>query len=702
MATLAVRNNNPGNIRDTKSGNFKQFATPQEGYAALLNDLQAKQKGATTTGLGPNSTLIDFATKYAPASDKNNPGQYAANLANHMGVRPDAKLSELNVPKWAAAVASTEDKSSPFAKQEILSGGGNTVNASANNTPQATPTQPQGGDALGTAATIADTLFGSGKVGEALGTQYVKGDLKNRTDIITPDYANLPESVKKRLTAKGVPITQDAQRQEVADTIKGPSALELAGSVGQSALLFAPEGKIVEGLGGGLVGKTLAGAGTGYAYDVASNFGSGKTGSEAFKPGYGTALGAATPLAFLGGKALFNSAVKPTAAVAGSLGTGLKDVLTAPFRALGEKASEAVKVSKLPQAEKMLAKAGIDEGTRGFLQSASAETKKGFKEMVDIMEKKTNFDPNNPLTTGLRSKIQPKKIVGDALLERAEVLTKDSAKARKVINATAMSPGKVDLGAALTQFVDNLEKKGIGIGENGRLTSTGRTPRADLPYYENIFKEIQDVTKGKTEVSKLQAHQLRQRLRDTLDAATRNSPGGALGQRPFSNLVDNDINGLRGLIADQMGTKYKAAAKKFAENESVLRDVAKFAGVPNDWEKLSAKNLKLGEVLMRTLGNASDKPTTLLNTVETLAKKRGGKFGNNINDLIDFADNLENLYGISQTRSFEGGIQRGVNQAGLPTIPTNKTELLLKAMQAATKTSNQDKINALKAFLGVK
>jgi lipid-A-disaccharide synthase len=54
------------------------------------------------------STLADFAKAYAPSSDKNNPAQYTANLANHMKVRPDARLQDLDTGKWAEAVAQAE------------------------------------------------------------------------------------------------------------------------------------------------------------------------------------------------------------------------------------------------------------------------------------------------------------------------------------------------------------------------------------------------------------------------------------------------------------------------------------------------------------------------------------------------------------------------------------------------------------------
>lgn len=108
MNTLANRNNNPGNIKDTSTGKFKVFSTPEEGYAALLNDLQAKKSGKSTTGVKPTSSLADFSNTYAPKSDKNDPAQYTANLANHMGVSPDTKIQDLDVGKWAEAIANAE------------------------------------------------------------------------------------------------------------------------------------------------------------------------------------------------------------------------------------------------------------------------------------------------------------------------------------------------------------------------------------------------------------------------------------------------------------------------------------------------------------------------------------------------------------------------------------------------------------------
>lgn len=107
--TIADKLNNPGNLKDPSTGSFQQFNSPQEGFAALLNDLQAKIS-PSSTHLGPKATLADFSKMYAPASDNNDPAQYTANLANRLKVRPDTTLGELQprIGEFAQAVAHNE------------------------------------------------------------------------------------------------------------------------------------------------------------------------------------------------------------------------------------------------------------------------------------------------------------------------------------------------------------------------------------------------------------------------------------------------------------------------------------------------------------------------------------------------------------------------------------------------------------------
>lgn len=109
MPNLPTRNQNPGDLRDPSTGNFQKFSSPQEGHAALLNDLTAKMTGHSSTGLGPDSSLAEFAKTYAPPSE-NNSAQYAADLANKLGVSPDTPIGSLKdrIGDFADAVASNE------------------------------------------------------------------------------------------------------------------------------------------------------------------------------------------------------------------------------------------------------------------------------------------------------------------------------------------------------------------------------------------------------------------------------------------------------------------------------------------------------------------------------------------------------------------------------------------------------------------
>jgi hypothetical protein len=110
QTTLAQQNNNPGNIR-TASGQFAVYTTPQAGWQALENDIQAKISGNNSHGLGPNSTLQDFFNVYAPTGDgNNNPSSYAQAVAKQLGVTPTTKLGSLTgrVQDLAVAIATHE------------------------------------------------------------------------------------------------------------------------------------------------------------------------------------------------------------------------------------------------------------------------------------------------------------------------------------------------------------------------------------------------------------------------------------------------------------------------------------------------------------------------------------------------------------------------------------------------------------------
>ncbi|PRZ51228.1 hypothetical protein BX589_12069 [Paraburkholderia fungorum] len=85
--SIGIRNNNPGNLKDPKTGQFQSFATQQEGIAAADANLLAYQ---TKHGI---NTIDGIVNRWAPSGDgNNNPTAYAASVSKATGFAPDQQI----------------------------------------------------------------------------------------------------------------------------------------------------------------------------------------------------------------------------------------------------------------------------------------------------------------------------------------------------------------------------------------------------------------------------------------------------------------------------------------------------------------------------------------------------------------------------------------------------------------------------------
>jgi hypothetical protein len=90
---LNYRNNNPGNLRDPLTGQFRVFASYEEGRAALIADLTAKVRKY------PNFTVLQIMTRYLGGDPQNpaitgegDPFAYAQAIAEKLGVTTDTLI----------------------------------------------------------------------------------------------------------------------------------------------------------------------------------------------------------------------------------------------------------------------------------------------------------------------------------------------------------------------------------------------------------------------------------------------------------------------------------------------------------------------------------------------------------------------------------------------------------------------------------
>lgn len=109
---LSVRNNNFGNLRNPQTGDFQQYATPEEGKSAMLRDLALKLSGKSPVmqskyGQGYTPTIENVVSTLAPPSE-NDTQNYINFVSKQTGLAPNQPLLPADVERIAPAIAQME------------------------------------------------------------------------------------------------------------------------------------------------------------------------------------------------------------------------------------------------------------------------------------------------------------------------------------------------------------------------------------------------------------------------------------------------------------------------------------------------------------------------------------------------------------------------------------------------------------------
>jgi hypothetical protein len=113
----AFQNNNPGNLTYAGqqgavqgAGGFAKFASPQDGYNALIKQVQLDQSRGMTVG--------QYITKYAPPTS-NNTAQYIQQASQALGVNANTPLASIDPSQVAAFQAMKESGTQVSASQGL-------------------------------------------------------------------------------------------------------------------------------------------------------------------------------------------------------------------------------------------------------------------------------------------------------------------------------------------------------------------------------------------------------------------------------------------------------------------------------------------------------------------------------------------------------------------------------------------------------
>lgn len=319
------------------------------------------------------------------------------------------------------------------------------------------------------------------------------------------------------------------------------------------------------------------------------------------------------------------------------------------IRSAQDTAEQNRRLSEMPEEQATLVRTGADERVVNVIKSAPEEEVSIYKELVEQAKKK-EADPT-PNTA------QPKQIAGREFLKPVEhiVEARNGAGARLGEFRRNLSPEKnVNTNPAFRNFHQNLKDKyGVQFDKNGKIIpGKGILPEKDIVQVQKLYDEL----RSKTITSQKDIDEFLRRSLEEYDITQQR-------EKAFSNLVSEVAESARYEMRQLMPDGYNRAATQYAELSKPLEEVARLLGYKGKMSEISTKDLRAGEVALRILGNAADRPQSVIDEVLRVAKETGYTSEIDLNRLIYVTDQLEDLYDITPSRGFSGSTQRGIDQS---------------------------------------
>ena len=364
--------------------------------------------------------------------------------------------------------------------------------------------------------------------------------------------------------------------------------------------------------------------------------------------------------------------------------------------AVNDSAKAAETLATKPPVVQAAVRTGIDPTVVDFVNGASKTDKGAFRTMFEIAKNKA---------TNLRQTEQPKEVVGKAILTRAKAAIGGLNKATERIrdSVKAMAPDPIDITDQFDEFSNLLAQRGLEVSpETGKLLNTGEVPEGDMKIYQTMYDLIKPDEEGVVTRTPQKLDAFRRRIFNELDLAKKR-------QEAFSSTVDQDAESFRSILMkplENLNKEYKLASQDYATTIKPVQDFLNLMGYKGPLERISTKDLRAGEIAMRMLGNAADRPLSVIQALEEAAVKNGFKKTDNIFDQVLFSDMLENLFGTSQTRSLRGEVGRAgmdvANELGGAAADIAKGDifgLIGRGFKAALGKSDQAKIDAIQKLI---
>ena len=301
---------------------------------------------------------------------------------------------------------------------------------------------------------------------------------------------------------------------------------------------------------------------------------------------------------------------------------------------------------------------GFDEGVTTLVANASPTTRRGMMRQVGVVEKAKG-------SARVKALERTADIAGESLVRKHDFVLSNKKQAGIQLGRVAKKLNKesLNIDEPVNSFLDGLERLGVKFDEKGRPNYENATFEGVTPAETLINKVVRRIKRneGFGETDGLSAHEFKKFIDEQVSFGKKSE--GGLG-----NKVEGVVKTLRREVNDSISSiskDYAQANKQFSDTVTVLDELEKVAGQKLDFSGKHAT--KAAGTLLRSQTNNTKGRANLLTVIENLestAKKYGGSFDDDILSLSIFADELDTIFGSGASTSLRGEVGKaGVDTA---------------------------------------
>jgi len=348
----------------------------------------------------------------------------------------------------------------------------------------------------------------------------------------------------------------------------------------------------------------------------------------------------------------------------------------APERSLAKYIEDGAGKLKTDPIMKEAVKQGYDEGTVAAVKGASISDKSKMRKMLDIMKKgkeNARYAVDN----------RPANVAGDSLLDRVKAVKQINRQAGSEINKVARSlrGQEVDSTEAIGNFMDSLSEMGVTINKNLKPRFKNSDVEFNAGAKAAIAGMIKRLSRGKPGAvpDAYEMHRMKLLIDDMVTYGKSGEGIKGKTERVLKKLradIDNSL--------DSNFPEYDAVNTTYSETINALDSLQDVAGKKMDLFGPNADKAT-GTLLRRMMSNAQSRVnlTDAIDILESVNKKHGNYFDDDIKTLMLFTDELDDVFGPVARTSLAGEVSKGVRKAANADIRGAVAEVASSAVEKA-------------------